>query len=156
MLSDIGPVAYPGGAVYVYTFINLISGRNVSWDFGQKMHIVIDLFRMWLLVKVYKLAYGKMIITERKTYVFVMLLFQAKYKFASVVFNFNDTIVHLVALISIFYHLKSRFWLAIFFMGFAASIKMSAFLYVPGCLLVTAFEHGIFSAVVYLVGIFVV
>ena len=41
-------------------------------------------------------------------------------------------------------------------MGFAASIKMSAFLYVPGCLLVSAFEYGIFGAVVYLVGIFAV
>ena len=41
-------------------------------------------------------------------------------------------------------------------MGFAASIKMSAFLYVPGCLLVSAFEYGIFGAVVYLIGIFVV
>ena len=34
LLSDVGPVAYPGGAVYVYTFINLISGRNVTWEFG--------------------------------------------------------------------------------------------------------------------------
>ena len=61
-----------------------------------------------------------------------------------------------MALISIYYHLKSRFWMAVFFMGFAASIKMSAFLYVPGCLLVTAFEYGIFSSLIYLVGIFAV
>ena len=45
---------------------------------------------------------------------------------------------------------------AIFFMGFAASIKMSALLYVPGCLLVSAFEYGIHSALVYLIGIFIV
>jgi hypothetical protein len=32
--SDVGPVAYPGGAVYVYTVVNLISGRNVTWAFG--------------------------------------------------------------------------------------------------------------------------
>ena len=38
-------------------------------------------------------------------------------------------------------------------MGFAASIKMSALLYVPGAMLVSAFEHGIHSAVIYLVGI---
>jgi len=63
LLSDVGPVAYPGGAVYVYTFVNLISGRNVTWAFGQYMHIVIDIFRMWLLVKVYKIAYGRKIIT---------------------------------------------------------------------------------------------
>ena len=37
-----------------------------------------------------------------------MILMQAKYKFCSVVFNFNDTIVHLMALVSIYYHLKGR------------------------------------------------
>ena len=41
-------------------------------------------------------------------------------------------------------------------MGFAASIKMSAFLYVPGCLLVSAFEYGIMYALFYFVGIFFV
>lgn len=67
-------MAYPGGAVYVYTFVNLISGRHVTWEFGQYMHIVIDVFRMWLLVKVYKLAYGQKMVTERKGYVFALLL----------------------------------------------------------------------------------
>jgi hypothetical protein len=41
-------------------------------------------------------------------------------------------------------------------MGFSASIKMSAFLYVPGCLLVTAFEYGILGAAGYLIGFFLV
>lgn len=111
---------------------------------------------MWLLVKVYKMAYGQKMVRERKGYVFALLLLQAKYKFCSVVFNFNDAIMHLMALVSIYFHLKSWRFSAIFFMGFAASIKMSAFLYVPGCLLVSAFEYGIFGAVVYLIGIFAV
>jgi alpha-1,3-mannosyltransferase len=118
------------------------------------MHIVIDIFRMWLLVKVYKLGYGNM--SERKGFVFFLLLLHGKYKFCSVLFNFNDTVMHLIALISIYFHLKSKFFLSIFFMGFAASVKMSALLYVPGCLLVSAFEYGILSALVYLIGIFVV
>jgi hypothetical protein len=108
LLSDVGPVAYPGGAVYVYTLVNLISGRNVTWAFGQYMHIVVDMFRTWLLVKVYKLAYGRQVMTEKKTYVYAMILMQAKYKFCSVVFNFNDTIVHLMALVSIYFHLKNK------------------------------------------------
>lgn len=156
LMSDVGPVAYPGGAVYVYTFVNLISGRNVTWEFGQKMHIVIDLFRSWLLVKVYKLAYQRHMVKDRKLYVFALIFLQAKYKFASVVFNFNDTVIHLIALVSIYFHLRSKFWLAVFFMGFAASVKMSAFLYVPGCLLVTAFEWGILWSAVYLVCFFLV
>ena len=151
-----GPVAYPGGAVYVYTLINLISGRNVTWAFGQYMHIIIDVFRTWLLVKVYKLAYGKKLMKENNLYIFALMLMQSKYKFCSVIFNFNDSIVQLVALISIYFHLKSNQWLAIFFMGFASSIKFSAFLYIPGGMLVSAFEYGIFSAFTYLIGIFAV
>ena len=140
----------------MYTLVNLISGRNVTWVFGQQMHIVIDVFRCWLLVKVYKLAYGRRMVKDRKLYVFALVLLQAKYKFASVVFNFNDTIMHLVALISIYFHMKSNLLLGVFFMGFSASIKMSAFLYVPGCLLVTAFEYGILSSLWYLLGFFMV
>jgi len=120
------------------------------------MHIVVDFFRMWLIVKVYKMAYGSKMVKERKSYVFALLLMQAKYKFCSVVFNFNDTIMHLVALISIYFHLKRWQYSAIFFMGFAASIKMSALLYVPGCMLVSAFEYGIHSALIYLIGITIV
>jgi len=41
-------------------------------------------------------------------------------------------------------------------MGFSSSIKFSAFLYIPGAMLVSAFEYGILSAVVYLVGVFAV
>lgn len=108
LLSDVGPVAYPGGAVYVYTLINLISGRNVTWAYGQYMHIVIDFFRTWLLVKVYKLAYGKRMIEEKNMYVYGLILMQSKYKFCSVIFNFNDTIVHLMALVSIYFHMKSK------------------------------------------------
>jgi alpha-1,3-mannosyltransferase len=120
------------------------------------MHIVIDVFRTWLLVKVYKLAYGRQMITERKMHVYAMILFQAKYKFCSVLFNFNDTIVHLVALASIYYQLKGQLGWATFFMGFASSIKFSAFLYLPGCLLVAAQERNIFAALIYFVGVFAV
>lgn len=120
------------------------------------MHIVVDVFRTWMLVKVYKLAYGRQVMTEKKTYVYAMILLQAKYKFCSVVFNFNDTMIHLMALISIYYQLKGKQALAIFFMGFASSIKFSAFLYLPGCMLISAQQYGIFSAVVYLVGAFAV
>lgn len=117
---------------------------------------MLDVFRSWLLVKVYKMAYQKQMVKDRKLYVFALIFLQAKYKFASVVFNFNDTVMHLIALVSIYFHLRSKFWLAVFFMGFAASVKMSAFLFVPGCLLVTAFEWGILSALLYLVCFFLV
>mmetsp|Transcript_2963 Transcript_2963/g.5011 ORF Transcript_2963/g.5011 Transcript_2963/m.5011 type:complete len:146 (+) Transcript_2963:327-764(+) len=117
---------------------------------------------MWLLVKVYLLAFsGDKTVNgevrkESKMCVLVFLLFSAKYKFASVVFNFNDAVMQLIALISLYFHLKQNLALSIFFMGFAASVKMSALLYLPGCLLISAFEYGILGAVTYFIGIFLV
>lgn len=72
-------------------------------------------------------------------------------------FNFNDVIMHVTALIALYFHLKQNQLLAIFFMGTASAIKMSALLYLPGCLLVQAFEYGIFrGSLVYLIGVIVV
>jgi hypothetical protein len=42
-------------------------------------------------------------VRDRKAYVFALIFLQAKYKFVSVVFNFNDSIVHLIALISVYF-----------------------------------------------------
>ena len=39
-------------------------------------------------------------------------------------------------------------------MGTASAVKMSALLYLPGCLLIQAFEYGIFrGSLVYLIGV---
>ena len=64
--SGCGPVAYPGAAVYIYTLLNLISGRNATWNFAQCVHLPLDLYRTWILVKVYKLALGNRIIEQTK------------------------------------------------------------------------------------------
>ena len=118
------------------------------------MHIPIDFFRMWLLTKVFKLAFkGK----KNSQYVIFLALFQAKFKFVSVLMNFNDVIMQITALIAIYFHLRQNRLLAIVFMGTASAIKMSALLYLPGCLLVQAFEYGIFrGSLVYLIGVFAV
>lgn len=47
--------------------------------------------------------------------------------------------------------------MSIIVMGTAAAIKMSALLYLPGALLIQAFEYGIYrGSLVYLLGIFLV
>lgn len=151
--SGCGPVAYPGAAVYIYTGLNLLSGRNATWNFAQCVHIPIDIYRTWLLVKVYKLALGPKLIERRQTYAVLFIMLQAKYKWIGVLFNFNDVVMHVVALTGIYFHLRQNQLLSILFMGFAASIKMSALLFLPGALLLQAFEYGVFrGSVIYLLG----
>ena len=104
--SGCGPVAYPGAAVYIYTALNLLSGRNATWNFAQCVHIPLDIYRTWMLVKVYKLALGEKLIKERKMYALFFIMFQAKYKWVGVLFNFNDVVMHVIALTGIYFHLR--------------------------------------------------
>ena len=62
------------------------------------VHIVLDLIRMYLLVKIYKNAYGN----QNKIYVFVLLLFSAKYKFVGITRHFNDCFMVVIALAAIY------------------------------------------------------
>ena len=65
--------------------------------------------------------------------------------------------MQVVALVGIYYHLKQNQIMSIIFMGTAAAIKMSALLYLPGALLIQAFEYGIYrGSLVYFIGIFIV
>ena len=99
-------MAYPGAAVYIYTALNLLSGRNATWNFAQCIHIPLDIYRTWLLVKVYKLALGPKLIERRQTYAILFIMLQAKYKWVGVLFNFNDVVMHVVALTGIYFHLR--------------------------------------------------
>ena len=109
------------------------------------VHIVLDVLRMWLLVKIYKNAYGN---DKSKIYVFVLLLFSAKYKFVGITRHFNDCFMVIVALAAIYMWQKGRLWVSTVLLGIAINIKMSAILLVPGYLLTVAFKCGLVKVVI--------
>jgi hypothetical protein len=66
------------------------------------IHFVVDIVRMWLTVKVYKNAFRETPIRSNSTfYIFYLLLFTAKYKFAGIISNFNDCFMVVVVLFAI-------------------------------------------------------
>lgn len=46
------------------------------------VHLLIDVLRMWLIVRIYKKAFGK--VYKGKMYIFLLLLLEAKYKFIGI------------------------------------------------------------------------
>ena len=70
LIGETGPIQYPALSLYIYSFFNLITDYNITKEYMSDVHIVLDIVRMWLLVSIYKHAYGK----EKKMHVFLLLL----------------------------------------------------------------------------------
>ena len=56
LIGDTGPIQYPALSLYIYSFFNIIN-PNFSQEYMSNVHILVDLVRMWLLVRIYKVAY---------------------------------------------------------------------------------------------------
>lgn len=76
LIGDTGPIQYPAASLYLYSFFNLMTNYNINKHNMSDIHIVLDVFRMWLLVRIYKRAYGSVrgAPANRKMYVFCLLL----------------------------------------------------------------------------------
>lgn len=80
LIGDTGPIQYPAASLYIYSFFNWWTNFNITKQFMSDIHVILDVFRMWLLIKIYKKAYGQ----QKKMYIFCLLLFEAKYKFVGI------------------------------------------------------------------------
>lgn len=114
------------------------------------VHIVLDVVRMWLLVKIYKKA---ILNTAQNKNMFMMslLFLQAKYKFVGVTRQFNDCFMMLFCLLAIWAWQHRQLVLSTLLFAIAINIKMSSLLLIPGYLLTVAFDCGILKALVTLV-----
>jgi len=105
------------------------------------VHVVLDVFRMWLLVKIYKKAYGsdRGHPSQRKMHVFFLLLLESKYKFVGITHQFNDCFMMIFCLMGIHTWQYGYLWVSTVMLGIAVNIKMSALLMIPGFMLTVAF-----------------
>jgi predicted membrane-bound dolichyl-phosphate-mannose-protein mannosyltransferase len=118
------------------------------------IHVVVDMVRMWLLVRIYKNAYRHSDLAGNRTmFVFSLLLFQAKYKFIGIGHQFNDCFMILFCLLAILAYQNHSLWLSSSLMALAINTKMSALLMLPGFLLAVDFKFGIVRTVMGLVWI---
>ena len=62
------------------------------------VHVVLDMLRMYFLVKIYKTAFG--LDFKNKMPIFCLLLIEAKYKFVGITHQFNDCFMMMFCLFS--------------------------------------------------------
>jgi hypothetical protein len=59
-----------------------VSNNNITKYGMSDVHLFVDVLRMWLIVRIYKKAFGK--VYQGKMYIFFLLLLEAKYKFIGI------------------------------------------------------------------------
>lgn len=150
LIGDTGPIQYPALSLYIYSFFNLVTGYNITKEFMSDVHIVIDMVRMWLLVKIYKTAIRDTRF-NKNMFMMALLFLQAKYKFVGVTRQFNDCFMMLFCLLAIRAWQHRHLMLSTFLFAIAINIKMSSLLLIPGYLLTVAFDCGILKSLMSLV-----
>lgn len=73
LIGDTGPIQYPALSLYIYSFFNLLTDFNITKEYMSDVHILIDVFRMWVLVKIYKNAIRRTN-ADKRMYMFCLLL----------------------------------------------------------------------------------
>lgn len=58
LIGDTGPIQYPAASLYIYSFFNWITDFDVNKHNMSDVHIILDMLRMYFLVKIYKTAFG--------------------------------------------------------------------------------------------------
>ena len=59
LVGETGPIQYPAASLYIYSFFNYLTNYNITKQYMSNVHMVVDVIRMWLLVRIYKVAFGK-------------------------------------------------------------------------------------------------
>lgn len=111
--------------------------------------MLLDMVRMWLIVKVYKRAFAGR--NKAKMFTFMLLFVSAKYKYVGVTRHFNDCFMVVFCLAAILVWQHQHLLLSAVLFAIAVNIKMSALLMIPGYLLTVAFDAGLLRALLTLV-----
>lgn len=137
--GDTGPLVYPAGFVYLFSFLQTITGGAIpsAQLVFAGLYIVHQFFVMALYIRAKSLPPWSLVllcISRRIHSIFVLRLF-------------NDCWAMLVAYVATF-ALQSRKWtLSIFLYSLAVSIKMNVLLFAPGVLAVILKEGNLMDTV---------
>ena len=59
LIGETGPIEYPAASLYIYSFFNYVTNYNITKYFMSNVHVLVDMARMFLLVRIYKVAFGR-------------------------------------------------------------------------------------------------
>lgn len=128
--GDTGPLVYPAGFVYIYTFFYYLTNGGQNIRFAQYVFVGIYLVQMCLVLNIYT--------KSRKVppYALVIAAFTS-YRIHSiyVLRLFNDPIAILFLYVALNFYLTERWTLGSIFLSLGVSVKMNVLLFAPAILL---------------------
>lgn len=143
--GDTGPLVYPAGFVYIYSFLYAITSKGTNIQLAQYIFIGIYLFFMATVFAIYNktkrvppFAYIIMCLTSHRIHsIFVLRLF-------------NDPIAMLFLYLSIVC-LIYKFWrVGCIAFSVAVSIKMNIILFAPGLFIILVLTQGLLNTFKYI------
>ncbi|KAA8499459.1 putative Dol-P-Man:Man(5)GlcNAc(2)-PP-Dol alpha-1,3-mannosyltransferase [Porphyridium purpureum] len=147
--GDTGPLVYPAGFVYIYSFLFYVTDAGVNVQLAQWIFLAVLLCTVAVVLGFYRVA-----ITSQPGLMppLVVMLLVASRRVMSlhVLRLFNDCVEALLAYASIllFAHNKWAFGCVLY--SLAVSVKMNALLYAPALLMLLLQANGVARTIGYL------
>lgn len=143
--GDTGPLVYPAGFVYIYSFLYAVTSRGSNIRLAQYIFIGIYLVFMSTVFAIYKntkrvppLALIIMCLTSHRVHsIFVLRLF-------------NDPIAMLFLYLSILCFINRKWRVGCIVYSVAVSIKMNIILFAPGLFVILVLSTGLLNTFRYI------
>lgn len=135
--GDTGPLVYPAGHVYIYTFLYYLTNYGQNIRLAQYCFIGIYLAQMYSVLKIYSKC------RKLPPYVLIFSAFTS-YRIHSiyVLRLFNDPIAILFLYAAINFYLNGNWTLGSIFLSLGVSVKMNILLFAPAILLLYIVNLG--------------
>ncbi|XP_022822357.1 lethal(2)neighbour of tid protein 2 [Spodoptera litura] len=124
--GDTGPLVYPAGFVYIYSFLYFLTGQGENIKVAQYIFIGIYLLQLCLVLRIY--------IKTKKVPPYVLVItILTSYRIHSiyVLRLFNDPIAVLFLYVALNFFVDSKWYLGSIFYSLGVSVKMNILLYAP-------------------------
>lgn len=124
--GDTGPLVYPAGFVYIFSFFYFITGQGQNIKLAQYIYIGIYLLQLILVLRIY--------IKSKKVPPYVLVLTAlTSHRIHSIYLLrlFNDPVAVLFLYLSLNMFIDSRWYLGSMFYSLGVSVKMNILLYAP-------------------------
>lgn len=144
--GDTGPLVYPAGFVYVFTFLYYVTAAGTNVRLAQYIFALLYVVLLMLVLRIY---------ARTKTvppYVLI-LIFCTSYRIHSIFILrlFNDPVAMIFLFASINAFLDDRWYLGSFLYSLAVSVKMNILLFSPALLIAYLSNLGLLRTIVHLI-----
>jgi alpha-1,3-mannosyltransferase len=141
--GDTGPIVYPAGFLYVYTFFDFLTSGGSQIMMAQFVFLILQIVTVGIMIRLYKLC-GLPLLP------ILMLSFSKRIHSIYTLRLFNDPIAMLPLYVSILLLTKRKWLLSCICYGVALSIKMNVLLFLPGYCLIFYQTLGAYQTLGYL------